>query len=280
MTYDEALAEGTEGDIDWGDGCDTELGRVMIPISSAAPCVEPWDESEDNGGATAQGVTADEILVVLYKGQPDPLQQSLVEDAGANTDPDLNSQVQEDYIDLFTDVYETYGRTVRVEVLEASGLPDDATAAQADALRAIDFEPFAVVGSPTTAAWYQEIEAAGIVCVGCAQRRERGEGRRRRPVPVADRHGAGAGRHPPRRDGRQAARRQAGRVRRRRGDAHRGAGVRLDPGRDRDRRVHGAQRRLRGGARQRVRRGDRDPRSPTSSTRPRARTSPPRPSPA
>ena len=112
----------------------------MIPISSAAPCVEPWDESEDNGGATAQGVTADEILVVLYKGQPDPLQQALVEDAGANTDPDLNNQVQEDYIDLFADVYETYGRTVRVEVLEASGLPDDATAAQADALRAIDFE--------------------------------------------------------------------------------------------------------------------------------------------
>ncbi len=104
----------------------------------AAPCVEPWDEAEDNGGATPQGVTADEILVVLYKGQPDPLQQALVEDAGANTDPDPNNQVENDYIDLFADVYETYGRTVRVEVLEASGGPDDATAAQADALRAID----------------------------------------------------------------------------------------------------------------------------------------------
>ena len=32
-------------------------------------------------------MTADEILVVLYKGQPDPLQQAFVEDAGANTDP-------------------------------------------------------------------------------------------------------------------------------------------------------------------------------------------------
>ena len=95
MTYQEAVAAGTEGDIEWGDGCDTELGLVEVPISGAAPCVEPWDESADNGGATHQGVTADEILVVLYKGQPDPLQQALVEDAGANTDPDANNQTAE-----------------------------------------------------------------------------------------------------------------------------------------------------------------------------------------
>ena len=150
MTYEEAVAEGTEGDIEWGEGCDTELGLVEVPISNAAPCVEPWDETEDNGGATSQGVTADEILVVNYMGQPDPLQQALVEDAGANTDPEVNNQVEVDYIDLFADVYETYGRTVRVETIEASGGPDDATAAQADALRAIELKPFAVVGAPTT----------------------------------------------------------------------------------------------------------------------------------
>ena len=117
------MAEGTEGDIEWGEGCDTELGLVKVPISNAAPCVEPWDETEDNGGATSQGVTADEILVVNYMGQPDPLQQALVEDAGANTDPEVNNQVEVDYINLFTDVYETYGRTVRVETIEASGGP-------------------------------------------------------------------------------------------------------------------------------------------------------------
>ena len=167
MTYEEAVAAGSEGDIDWGDGCDTELGLLKVPVSDAAPCVEPWDDTEDNGGATAQGVTADEILVVLYKGQPDPLQQALIEDAGANTDPDATNQVQNDYVDLFTDVYETYGRTVRVEVIEASGTTDDATAAQADALRAIELKPFAVIGQPTTDAWAQEIADAGIVCVGC-----------------------------------------------------------------------------------------------------------------
>jgi hypothetical protein len=167
LTYEEAVAAGTEGDIEWGEGCDTELGLLKVPVSNAAPCIEPWDETEDNGGATSQGVTADEILVVNYQQEPDPLQQALVEDAGANTDPALNNEVEVNYIELFADVYETYGRTVRVETLEASGGPDDATAAQADALRAIELEPFAVVGAPTTDAWAQEIADAGIICVAC-----------------------------------------------------------------------------------------------------------------
>ena len=169
LTYQEAEEQGIEGDIDWGEGCDTETGRLKVPVADAPPCVEPWDEGADNGGATAQGVTADEILVVLYKGQPDPLQQALVEDAGADTDPNAVNQTQQDYITLFTDVAETYGRTVRVEVVEASGPSDDATAAQADALKAIDLQPFAVIGGPTsTPSWYQEIVDAEIVCIACS----------------------------------------------------------------------------------------------------------------
>ena len=184
ITYDEAVAAGTEGDIEWGEGCDTELGRVKIPISNAAPCVEPWDETEDNGGATAQGVTADEILVVLYKGQPDPLQQALVEDAGANTDPDAQQPGPRSTTSTcFADVYETYGRTVRVEIIEASGGPDDATAAQADALRAIDLEPFAVVGGPDHDGVVPGDRRRRDRLRRLRQRRERREGRRQRAVP-------------------------------------------------------------------------------------------------
>jgi hypothetical protein len=166
-TYQEAEADGTVDSIEWGDTCDTERGRLKVPTANPAPCLEPWDQSEGNGGATAPGVTAEEIVVVLYKGQPDPLQQAIVEGAGADTDPDAVNQTWQDYINLFTDVYETYGRSVRIEVVEASGGPDDATAAQADALKAIDLEPFAVLGGPTTATWYQEIANADILCVGC-----------------------------------------------------------------------------------------------------------------
>ncbi len=64
-------------------------------------------------------------------------------------------------------MYETYGRTLRIETIEATGGPADATAAQADAQKAIDLKPFAAVGGPAqTPAYWQELIAAGIVCVG------------------------------------------------------------------------------------------------------------------
>jgi hypothetical protein len=167
LIYSEAVEQGIEGDIDWGPNCDLETGRLKVPITGAAPCVEPWDDSKDNGGATAQGVTADEILIVVYKGEPDPLAQAAVAATGADTDPDAVNKTTTDYVKLMTDVYETYGRKVRIEVIEASGQTGDAVAAAADAQRAIDMKPFAVVGGPLqTTAWSDELTAAGIVCVG------------------------------------------------------------------------------------------------------------------
>jgi hypothetical protein len=166
LTYAEAKAAGTEGDIDWGDNCDTATGRLKVPVVNAPPCVEPWTET-DNGGATAQGVTADEIVVVNYKGQPDPLQQAIVEGAGADTDPELVNQVDIDYLKMLEDIVEMYGRTLRIETVEATGGPADSTAALADAQKAIALKPFAVVGGPAqTPAWWQEITNAKIICVG------------------------------------------------------------------------------------------------------------------
>ena len=50
--------QGHEGDIEWGDGCDTETGRVKIPMHNAPPCVEPWDASARTTAARRrQGVT-------------------------------------------------------------------------------------------------------------------------------------------------------------------------------------------------------------------------------
>jgi len=166
LTYQEAKDKGTEGDIDWGATCDTETGRVKMPVHNAYPCVEPPAASADNGGATSPGVTADSIIVALYKGQPDPLQQAIVEGAGADTDPNAVNQVSIDYLNMFADVAETYGRKLDIRVVEASGGPADATAAQADAQKVIDMGAFAALGGPgQTPAWWQEIVAAKIVCM-------------------------------------------------------------------------------------------------------------------
>lgn len=165
LTFQEAEEQGIE-DIDWGEGCDTERGQLAIPIRNAAPCLEPWDET-DNGGATSPGVTAESIKVVVYQGEPDPIQQALVGAAGADTDPADTAQAAVDYLKMLEDVYETYGRTLDVEVVPATGLPSDATAALADARTIIDKAPFAVIGGPAqTPAYWQEIVDAGILCVG------------------------------------------------------------------------------------------------------------------
>jgi hypothetical protein len=171
LTFQEAKAQGKEGDIKWGDGCNTETGRVKIPVSNAPPCVEPWDTSKDNGGATSQGVTKDEIIVAVYKGQPDPLQQAIVEGAGADTDPAAINQTQVDYLKMFEAVSQMYGRTLKIETIEATGGPTDATAAQADAQKVIDMKAFAAIGGPgQTPAWFQELVAAKIICMcGTAQ---------------------------------------------------------------------------------------------------------------
>jgi len=165
VTFQEAEASGD--DIDFGDSCDADRGRVEIPLNNAAPCIEPWDEGADNGGATSPGVTADSIKVVVYQAEPDPLQQALIEDAGANTDPRVNAETVVDYLKMFEDVYETYGRSLDIEIVAATGGPSDATAAQADARTVIDKKPFAAVGGPTqTPVYWQELTNAGIVCVG------------------------------------------------------------------------------------------------------------------
>jgi hypothetical protein len=142
-----------------------------MPVHNALPCVEPWDASKDNGGATSPGVTKDKILVAVYKGQPDPLQQAIVEGAGADTDPNKVNQTSIDYLNMFAKVANTYGRTLDIRTISATGGPDDATAAQADAQKVIDMKAFAAVGGPAqTPAWLNALVANKIVCMcGTAQ---------------------------------------------------------------------------------------------------------------
>ena len=73
--------------INWGPNCDTKVGRVKIPLTYAPPCVKPF--TGDNGGATADGVTADSIKVVVYIGDPakNVLQSASIKGAGADVSP-------------------------------------------------------------------------------------------------------------------------------------------------------------------------------------------------
>jgi hypothetical protein len=167
LTFDEAKAQGV--DVDFGPTCDTTTGQVKVPYKYAAPCVEPFTGS-DNGGATSQGVTADEITVVLYNADPalDPLQAAFFRGAGANVDPDANRQGFEGYLRMFERYDEMYGRKLRVESYTGTGAPDDEVKAKADAIAIADqYQPFAVINGPAqSTAFADELAARGILCVG------------------------------------------------------------------------------------------------------------------
>jgi hypothetical protein len=167
MTPQRAELEG-ETDVDFGPNCDEETGRIMLPSVYAPPCVVPFEG--DNGGATHQGVTEDEILVVMYQTDPalDPLTMAAFEGAGADINPATTQAAVEEFVDLYNQVFETYGRTVRLEFYTGTGSGDDTVAARADAIAIAEMEPFAVVGGPGQAGvvFSSELAARDIVCFG------------------------------------------------------------------------------------------------------------------
>ncbi|QGG95376.1 ABC transporter substrate-binding protein [Actinomarinicola tropica] len=180
----EVAADTTAPDTDEGEGegedegegasaedapdCDPETGRIMIPSVYAPNCVPLWDDAADNGGATHAGVTADEIVVVVYGGEPD--ENALQARSALGLDPPSDEEHAENrqkVVDTYNALFETYGRTVHVEVLETDAAGNDEVAARANAIRAADeMGAFAVVGGPAnTPVFAEELANRGVLCL-------------------------------------------------------------------------------------------------------------------
>lgn len=170
MTPEKAELEGRT-DVDFGPNCDLDTGQVRIPSVYAPPCVEPFEG--DNGGATYPGVTEDSVKIVAFLPDPalDPLGAAAAGGLGADLDLGAQRQTIQDYLDLYNEVFETYGRTVEVEYYTGTGESDDPDAARADAIAIADMEPFAVLGAPLQAreVFADTLAEHGVVCApGCA----------------------------------------------------------------------------------------------------------------
>jgi hypothetical protein len=161
-----AKAELLGEEVDFGPRCDAASGTIMLPTVYAPPCVEPFEG--DNGGATSPGVTADEIKLVYYQSDPalDPLVAATAAQAGVDVDPEAEARTIQGYLDIYNQVFETYGRTVTIERYTGTGAGDDPEAAQADAIAIAEKEPFAVIGGPaqSSAVFAAELASRGVVC--------------------------------------------------------------------------------------------------------------------
>jgi hypothetical protein len=170
ITYPLSFSQAQEQGIDvaWDERCDTETGRVAIQWFFAPECYAPFDG--DNGGATAPGVTADSIKVVLYQGpDDDPVINYLTQPIAVDDTNAESEQTARDMLEMFQSYYEFYGRTIDLETYVSTGIASDEVTARADAVRiAEDSEPFVVLGGPAlTSAFADELAARDIMCIGC-----------------------------------------------------------------------------------------------------------------
>ena len=150
ITFNEAKAAGRT-DLTFADSCDTEHGTAEDPRLLRAEC---YANVADNGGATANGVTADSITVVVYIApDTDPGarlhhrgdQQRRHRRAGQADVPGLHRHDERALPDL-----RAQGRA---EVPRRVGHSDNATAARADAVKAVEeMGAFAVWGGPVARA--------------------------------------------------------------------------------------------------------------------------------
>jgi hypothetical protein len=166
LTYQEALERGDVDGIEWMASCDPSTGRIRVPSVYAPPCLPA--PPEDNGGATAPGVTAETITVAVYV--PSPNADFLNSFAALLDDPDDVAATRDAYVEMFEDRFETYGRSVEIVRFEGTGAGDDNTAAQADAITVAEtVRPFAVLGGPDrSSAFAEELSRRGIVCISCS----------------------------------------------------------------------------------------------------------------
>jgi hypothetical protein len=168
MSYSQAVEAGVEGDIEWGDRCDTTTGRVAVPDYFAPECYAPF--TGDNGGATSPGVTGDEITIVNYVGQENDPIIAYITDAINNDDTNQNYfDTMKGLVDYYSAFYEMYGRKVNLVTYSGTGGATDEVAARADAATiAEQYQPFVVLGGPAlTSAFADELSARKVMCIGC-----------------------------------------------------------------------------------------------------------------
>lgn len=168
LSFTEAAEQGIADSIDWGPRCDTERGRLAVPDYFSQVCMAPFEG--DNGGATAPGVTADEITVVYYEGQEnDPIIQYITSAVAVDDTNAEQFDTMRNLMSYYETYYELYGRKVNLITYEGTGGALDEVAARADARQIADtYKPFVVFGGPAlTSAFADELASREVMCIGC-----------------------------------------------------------------------------------------------------------------
>ena len=161
--------------------CNPNGHTNFVYVGTGPNCVNPWPAGKDNGGTTAQGVTATTVKVVFYV----PSDAMIAAGTGTGNGRPSNQGTGQpaSYKQVVTDfdavyqyaikkygTFQTWGRKPVYEFVTASGPstgPDEA-AQRADALTVIGMKPFMVVDAFTlgTPVFTATVAAQEILVVG------------------------------------------------------------------------------------------------------------------
>ena len=162
----DSATEATGGTDPQGDSSHcTDDGRQHGHFFHAPPC-EPASDGT-NPGATYQGVTEDEILVIMMSNTGHPLLDAILPSSVSDADQDEFREAAQDFINAH---YELHGRQVRIEVVRSNcpTTPPNPARCREEVRRVIEMEPFLVNwgGGSLYPAIFDEFARAGIIALG------------------------------------------------------------------------------------------------------------------
>jgi hypothetical protein len=152
-----------------GDTSHCKNGKQHDVVYHAPPCKPKF--SGDNGGATYQGVTADEVRIVFFRERKNPHVAALLNQEGlARTDAEEEAYLKaaEEFVNKR---YEFYGRKVRFILHHAQECPEtppDVPACRREARRIVDqHKPFMVLWPvPLYPDVFDEFAKRQVIAVG------------------------------------------------------------------------------------------------------------------
>ena len=125
--------------------CDRATGYLRLQTRAwNLPCVPLWPTGADNGGATAPGVTADAIKVVVYYPENSLATEAVLTAAGINDTNEQMKATMAGWAALFNRHAELYGRKIQLINVDGSGTGEESE--RADAIDTVNrHHPFAVI---------------------------------------------------------------------------------------------------------------------------------------
>ena len=156
------------GTVAFGTGPDCRADGRQNGISQYMPPCVQW-AGGDNGGATANGVTAEKIVVVRWIGNVDPATRAILRGAQLSDDPAKVTQIMDVLRRYSNQHYQTYGREVVFVDYAASGPSENEEAMKRDAINIAAKKPFAVIegepAAPMPTVLFRDLAQRNILCM-------------------------------------------------------------------------------------------------------------------